>query len=160
PVADAQRVLSEHAVAIQHGRIVAVLPRATAAQRYAAAETVELPSHALLPGLINCHTHAAMSLMRGIANDLPLMPWLQDHIWPTESRHVSRDFVADGTTLALAEMIRGGTTCCNDMYFFPDVAAQTAIDAGMRAAVGLLVIDLPTVWAASPDEYIEKAGAV
>src|SRR5699024_3860164 len=155
PVADAQRVLSEHAVAIQHGRIVAVLPRATAAQRYAAAETVELPSHALLPGLVNCHTHAAMSLMRGIADDLPLMPWLNDHIWPTEDRHMSREFVSDGVALAMAEMIRSGTTCCNDMYFFPDVLGQAAIDTGLRAAIGLLVIDQPTVWAANADEYIQ-----
>ena len=160
PIAGAQPVLNDHAVAIHHGRIVAVLPRATASERYAAAETVELPSHALLPGLVNCHTHAAMSLMRGIADDLPLMPWLKHHIWPTEDRHMSREFVSDGVALAMAEMIRGGTTCCNDMYFFPDVLAQAAIDAGLRAAVGLLVIDLPTVWAANVDEYIQKAIAV
>src|SRR5699024_8437443 len=116
--------------------------------------------HALLPGLVNCHTHAAMNLMRGMANDVALMPWLQEHIWPTEEQYVSREFVADGAKLALAEMLRGGTTCCNDMYFFPDVMAETAISAGMRAAVGLLVIDLPTVWAATPDEYMDKAVAV
>lgn len=160
PVGGAQRVLSEHAVAVDHGRIVAVLPRREAAARYAPAETVELPSHALLPGLINCHTHTAMSLMRGMANDLPLMTWLGEHIWPAEARHVSREFVTDGAALAMAEMLRTGTTCFNDMYFFPDAVAQGAVDAGMRAAVGLIVIDLPTVWAADADEYIDKAVSV
>lgn len=160
PIDGDERTLENHAVAVHRGRIEAVLPRADAAARYTATETIELPDHALLPGLINCHTHAAMNLMRGMANDLPLMPWLQEHIWPTEEQHVSREFVADGAKLALAEMLRGGTTCCNDMYFFPDVMAETAINAGMRAAVGLLVIDLPTVWAATPDEYMDKAVAV
>lgn len=157
PVSGTQRVLSEHAVAVHNGRIVAVLPRAQAAARFTPEETIDLPTHALLPGLVNAHTHTAMSLMRGIANDLPLMPWLNDHIWPAEAQHLARAFVADGSRLAFAEMLRGGTTCCNDMYYFPDVIAQTAIDVGLRAAVGLQVINVPTRWAATADEYIDKA---
>lgn len=160
PVNGTERVLTGHVIAVHNGRIQAVLPQQQAIAQYDPAEVIELPEHAVLPGLVNCHTHAAMNLMRGVANDLSLTPWLKEHIWPTEARHVSHDFVADGTALAMAEMIRSGTTCCNDMYFFPDVLAQNAIDTGMRAAVGLLVIDLPTVWAANPDEYIEKACAV
>jgi len=160
PVEGDERVLVDHAVAVSQGRIEAVLPRAEAAERYTARETIELGSHVLLPGLINAHTHAAMNLMRGVANDLALMPWLTEHIWPLESAHMSREFVADGSDLAMAEMLRGGTTCFNDMYFFPDVVADRVDTVGMRASVGMIVIDFPTVWASNADEYLDKGLAL
>jgi 5-methylthioadenosine/S-adenosylhomocysteine deaminase len=116
--------------------------------------------HALIPGLINAHTHAAMSLFRGLSDDIALMDWLQNHIWPAESRWVNEDFVQCGTELAVAEMLRSGTTCFNDMYFFPDITARVAKKAGIRACVGLIVIDFPTVWASNADEYIDKGIAV
>jgi 5-methylthioadenosine/S-adenosylhomocysteine deaminase len=154
---DAERsVLKSHSVVIETGRITAVLPHDRAITDYPEAEVVELDNQVLLPGLINAHTHAAMSLFRGIADDLPLMTWLNDHIWPAESKWVNPQFVEDGTELAIAEMLLSGTTCFNDMYFFPDVTARTAQKLGMRAVVGLIVIDFPTIWASDADEYISK----
>jgi len=148
--------LVEHAMAIRDGRIVDILPAAFARQTYSARDTLELPEHAVMPGLINGHTHSAMALMRGLADDLPLMDWLGNHIWPAEAAVVSRAFCVDGVRLACAEMIRGGTTCFNDMYFFPDATAEVAAAVGMRATIGLLLIDFPTAWAADADEYIRK----
>ncbi|MDH4457508.1 MAG: TRZ/ATZ family hydrolase [Nevskia sp.] len=148
--------LVEHAMAIRDGRIVDILPAAFARQTYSARDTLELPEHAVMPGLVNGHTHSAMALMRGLADDLPLMDWLGNHIWPAEAAVVSRAFCVDGVRLACAEMIRGGTTCFNDMYFFPDATAEVAAAVGMRATIGLLLIDFPTAWAADADEYIRK----
>ncbi|OOG25958.1 N-ethylammeline chlorohydrolase [Thioalkalivibrio denitrificans] len=153
-------VLDHHALAVRDGRIVALLPASEAHARFTADTVHELNSHIVIPGLVNAHTHAAMALMRGLADDLPLMEWLQAHIWPAESRWVGTEFVEDGTQLAMAEMIRGGVTCFNDMYFFPDIAAHAASRAGMRAVLGLIVIDFPTVWAANADEYIAKGLAL
>lgn len=149
-----------HSLAIKDGKIIELLPTADAKQKYQANVIETLETHALLPGLINAHTHAAMSLMRGYADDLPLMDWLQNHIWPVESKWVSEAFVRDGTDLAIAEMILGGTTCFNDMYFFPDVSAQQAMHLGMRCHVGLIVIDFPTVWADNSEAYISKGLAL
>ena len=149
-----------HSLVINKGLIIDLLPTEQAKQKYQATQTEELLDHALLPGLINCHTHAAMSLMRGIADDLPLMDWLQQHIWPLEKQWMNAEFVKDGSDLALAEMILGGTTCFNDMYFFPEVTAQQAILAGIRIKVGLVVIDFPTAWAQTGAEYIEKCLAL
>jgi 5-methylthioadenosine/S-adenosylhomocysteine deaminase len=160
PVEPRESILENHAVAIADGRIIALLPRDQAEARYQPHTTIELGSHALLPGLVNAHTHAAMTLLRGLADDLPLMRWLQEHIWPAEGRWVSEEFVRDGTRHAVAEMLRSGTTCFNDMYFFPDVAARTASAAGIRSVVGLIAIDFPTVWAADADEYLDKGLAV
>lgn len=156
PVEPADTVLERHAVVIRGGIIVAVLPIDEARKRYSATETVELKEHALIPGLINLHVHAAMTLMRGIADDLPLMRWLQEAIWPAESRHVSHDFVRDGTLLAAAEMLRGGITTCNEMYFHPDAAAEGFTRAGMRAMIGVAVLDFPTPYASGADEYFHK----
>ena len=156
PVDPADRVLERHSLAIAHGRIVALLPTAEAKAEYVAAEEIGLPRHALLPGLINAHTHAAMTLLRGLADDLPLMSWLQDHIWPTEQRWVSPDFVRDGAELAIAEMLRGGTTCFADMYFVPEVTAHVARQAGIRAMLGMIVFDFPSPWGSGPEEYIRK----
>ncbi|MCK9490139.1 MAG: TRZ/ATZ family hydrolase [Xanthomonadales bacterium] len=150
-------VLSGHAVAVDGGAIVAVLPAAQARERYDAAEHVRLPGHALLPGLVNSHVHNPMTLMRGIADDLPLMVWLKEHIWPAEARVLGPQFVRDGVELAIAEMLLGGTTCCSEHYFFPDAIADTYRKHGFRAMVGLPVIDFATPWAANPDQYFDKA---
>jgi 5-methylthioadenosine/S-adenosylhomocysteine deaminase len=160
PVDPPGTVLNDHSVAIKDGKILALLPSDEAALRFAPATRVRLDEHALIPGLVNLHTHAAMSLMRGLADDLPLMTWLQEHIWPAEAKHVSAQFVHDGTLLACAEMLRGGVTCFNDMYFFPQAAAQAARATGMRAAIGLIAIEFPTAYARDPDDYIAKGLAM
>ncbi len=148
--------LTGHAVVIDRGRIVAVIPAAEADRRYQASEVVSLPGHAVLPGLVNAHTHAAMSLFRGIADDVPLQSWLEDHIWPREGRFAAPDFVYDGARLAAAEMLRGGITCCNDMYFFPEATAKAFLETGMRAMLGLAVLDFPTPYAADANGYLQK----
>ena len=153
-------VLDDHAVAVRDGAIVALLPRAEARDRFEAAEVVSRPDGVLIPGLVNAHTHNPMTLLRGIADDLPLQEWLEGHIWPIEAAVIAPDFVADGVELAIAEMLRGGTTCCNENYFFPDVQAVTYKRHGFRARVGLPVIDFPTAWAKGDDEYFDKAGEV
>jgi len=160
PVEPEGAVLEHHALAIDKGRIVALLPGADAVQRYQPRETVRLPGHALLPGLINTHTHVAMNLLRGYADDLALMDWLQNHIWPAEAKWVSPEFVRDGGQLAIAEMLRGGVTCFNDMYFFPEETARVAVAAGMRATIGMIVIDFPSAYAAHTDEYFKKGLAL
>ena len=160
PVVPHGVVLEHHAVAVTGGRIVAVLPVPEARSRFAPRETVSRPDAALIPGLVNAHTHNPMTLLRGVADDLPLKVWLQQHIWPIEAAVIGPDFVADGITLAIAEMLRGGTTCVNENYYFPDVQAATYKRHGFRARVGLPVIDFPTAWAASDDEYFDKADEV
>jgi 5-methylthioadenosine/S-adenosylhomocysteine deaminase len=160
PVAPASGVLADHAVAIRQGRIVDLLPSEDALERYDAAEVVDRPGHLLIPGLVNAHTHAAMTLLRGLADDLTLMDWLQNHIWPAERRWMSAEFVEHGTELAMAEMLLGGTTTFNDMYFFPEVVARAAARVGMRACVGMILIKFPTVWAGDPAEYLRKGLAL
>ncbi len=160
PVEPESVIYEYHTLVIDNGKIIDLLPTELAKQKYQGKATENFENHALLPGLINCHTHAAMTLMRGIADDLPLMDWLQNHIWPLEQKWMSEAFVKDGTDLAIAEMIRGGTTCFNDMYFFPDITAKQSIHHGIRATVGMIVIDFPSVWAQNSDEYIEKGLAL
>ncbi len=156
PVTPRGAVFDHHALAVRDGRIVDILPVEEALQRYAVARTLELPAHVLMPGLVNLHTHAAMNLMRGLADDLPLMRWLNERIWPAESAHMSEMFVQDGTLLACAEMVRGGVTCFSDMYFYPDAAAAAVQQSGMRASLGLVVLDFPTPYAADADDYLNK----
>jgi 5-methylthioadenosine/S-adenosylhomocysteine deaminase len=156
PIEPEASVLHHHTVAIAGERIVEVLPQDEARQRHPRVRSLELPNHALLPGFVNLHTHAAMSLLRGIADDLPLMRWLQEAIWPAEGRHVSPAFVRDGTLLAAAEMLRGGITTCNDMYFYPDAAADAFDQSGMRAVLGAVVLDFPTPYASNADDYLAK----
>lgn len=156
PVVPDRTVLRGHAVAVRDGAIVAVLPAEEAERCFFAKETTDLPGHVLIPGLVNLHVHASMSLMRGIADDLPLMQWLQEAIWPTEGKHVSHAFVRDGTALAADEMLRGGITTCNEMYFHPDAAAEAFAAAGMRATVGVAVLEFPTPYAANADDYFRK----
>ncbi len=156
PVSPADTVFEHYSVAIREGAIVDVLAQSEARSRYRAAEVVELGEHALIPGLVNLHAHAAMNLMRGMGDDLPLMRWLQETIWPAEGKHVSPAFVRDGTLLAAREMLRGGITTCNDMYFYPEAAAQAFDEAGMRAVVGIIMLDFPTPYASDADDYLRK----
>ncbi len=156
PVDETQSVLEDHALAVADDRIVALDSSEAIRARYRAKTEITLAGHALLPGLVNAHTHAAMTLLRGYADDLPLMEWLTGHIWPAEAAWVDARFVEVGTDLALAEMIRSGTTCFNDMYFFPEVAAARAENAGMRACIGMIVIDAPSAWAQNAGECINK----
>jgi len=160
PVEPDNTVHEHHSLVVHEGRIVELLPSDQARARYTADNEHELDRHLLIPGLVNAHTHAAMSLLRGLADDLPLHDWLNNHIWPAESRWVSEEFVHDGVQLAIAEMLRCGTTCFNDMYYYPDVTARVAVSCGMRACVGLIVLDFPTVWAGDANEYISKGLAV
>ena len=157
---DTEKVLKSHAVAVNDGRILSILPAGEARARYQADQHVTLQDHILIPGLINLHTHAAMSLMRGLADDLPLMDWLQKHIWPAEAAHMSAQFVYDGTRLACAEMLKGGITCFNDMYFYPEAAATAAAEFGMRAMLGIITLEFPTPYASDAADYIDKGLAV
>jgi len=156
PVEPDGAALDHHSLAIRDGRILAILPSTAARSRYTARDIIDLPTHALIPGLVNAHTHAAMSLFRGLADDLPLMDWLTKHMWPAEAKWVSPEFVRDGVRLAAAEMLKSGTTCVNDMYFFPEDTAAVLREAGMRACVGLIVIDFPTAYAQTADDYFDK----
>ncbi len=160
PVEPAEVVLENYCLVVDKGRIVAILQHAEADANYEPRARQELPQHVLLPGFVNLHTHAAMTLLRGLADDLPLRDWLNDHVWPVEAKHVSAQFVRDGTLLACAEMLRGGVTCFNDMYFFPKAAAQAALALGMRAAIGLIAVDFPTAYAADADDYLARGLAL
>ncbi len=160
PVEPHAVVYENHSLAIHAGRIVAILPQNVAGERFTAATVRRLDEHALIPGLVNAHTHAAMSLLRGLADDLPLMDWLTQHIWPAETCFVSAEFVRDGTELAMAEMLRGGITCFNDMYYFPEVTARAVDACGMRACIGLIVLDFPSAWAQDAAEYLAKGMAL
>ncbi len=153
-------VLERHSVAVRDGAIAAILPTTQALEDHADLARVDLEDHVLIPGLVNAHTHAAMTLMRGLADDLSLMRWLQEHIWPTEAKHVTAQFVRDGTLLACAEMLRGGVTCFNDMYFYPEAAVEAVLESGMRGSFGMIVIDFPTVYASDPDDYLAKGLAL
>ncbi|TXH69305.1 MAG: TRZ/ATZ family hydrolase [Thiothrix sp.] len=155
-VNEADQVFTEHAVAVHAGRILDILPHFEAEQKYQAGQTVVLPQHALLPGFVNAHTHAAMSLLRGLADDLPLMEWLQEHIWPAERQWTDRQFVYDGSKLAIAEMLRSGTTCFNDMYFFAEETVKAVQETGIRASLGMILIDFPTAYGADPADYLQK----
>jgi 5-methylthioadenosine/S-adenosylhomocysteine deaminase len=156
PVEPQNTLHTDYSIAIHEGRIHDLLPKQEILKKYNPDVEINLDNQVLIPGLINSHTHSPMSLMRGLADDLPLMDWLNNHIWPTEQKHVSAEFVFDGSLLACAEMIRSGTTCFNDMYFFPDETARAVEHAGMRAKLGLILIDFPSAWAKDVDEYLSK----
>lgn len=157
PVEPDGLVLEDHGVAVTDGRIVAILPRDQARERFSAGVVVDRADHVLFPGLINAHTHAAMTLLRGLAEDMPLESWLRRGIWPHEQRWVSAEMVRDGTKHALVEMLRGGITCFSDQYFFPEVVAESAVDLHMRAMIGTPVMNFSTPWADNVDEYLAKA---
>jgi len=160
PVVPKNTVLEDHSLVVDGENIVAILPRAEALTKFPNARHQDYPSHAIIPGFINAHTHSAMSLFRGLADDIPLMDWLNNHIWPAEAQWVNQQFTRDGSELAIAEMLLSGTTCFNDMYFHSDVVAKTAQEMGIRATVGMIVLDFPSAWAASAEEYFEKGLAV
>lgn len=160
PVVPAGRVFEHCALVVQGNDIAAILPQEEAARRYRPEQTINLHQHVLIPGLVNAHGHAAMTLLRGYAEDLPLNAWLREYIWPAEGRHVSPAFVSDGTELAMAEMIKSGTTCFSDMYFFPDETAKAAHRAHLRAQIAFPVINLATAWASGSDECMEKGIAL
>ena len=157
PVEPANVILLDHAIVVNDGRIADLLPLADARAKYQPSITIDRPDHLLIPGFVNAHTHAAMSLMRGLSDDLPLEAWLRDGIWPAEKRWVSAEMVRDGTELAITEMIAGGTTCFSDQYFFPEIVAETAVDLHMRAMIGTPIIEFPTAWANDTAEYLSKA---
>ena len=160
PVDPAAVILEHHSVIIAGGTIVGIVPTVDVASRYDAAQHVRLPDHALIPGLVNLHTHAAMTLLRGLADDTRLMDWLSQHIWPIETQMVSAAFVRDGTLLACAEQLRGGITCFSDMYYFPEVVAQAALESGMRAAIGMIVIEAASPYAGDAQDYLAKGLAM
>lgn len=154
---DQVSVLENHALAINNNKIHAILPSEQARKIYLANQEASYLTHAMLPGLINCHTHITMNLFRGLADDVELMDWLNNYIWPAEEKWVNHELVFEGSSLAMAEMIRGGITCFNDMYFFLQATAQAAEQAGMRAHIGMTIIDVPTAWAKTPEEYFAKS---
>ena len=156
PVEPAGVVLKDHGVGIRDGRIVFIGPRAQAL-KLVATQTRELPDMLLSPGLINAHGHAAMTLFRGMADDLPLMTWLEQHIWPAEAKWVDEDFVRDGTNLAIAEQIKGGITCFSDMYFYPKVASECVHNSGIRAQIAIPILDCPIPGASNADESLRQA---
>ena len=143
-------------IALNKGKIVSLLPKDEALTKFEPSVLHERPNHVVLPGLINTHTHAAMTLMRGLGDDLPLQTWLEEKIWPAEMRFMSPKFVRDGTYLAIAEMLQGGITCFADMYFYPDSSAEVALETGIRMVAGMIAIDFPTPWASSGSDCISK----
>lgn len=145
------------AVVLAGSKILDILTQKQALLAYPHLQPERLDQQVLLPGLHNMHGHAAMSLFRGLADDLPLMTWLEEHIWPAEGQHVSEAFVRAGTRLAVAEMLLNGTTCFSDMYFFPEIAAEVAEAMGMRVQVCAPIIDFPNPWSENPDQALEKA---
>lgn len=160
PVIPKNTLLQDCSLVIDKKRIVAIKPSDNIHQHYQATEEYQLDHHVLMPGLINAHGHAAMSLLRGYADDLPLDTWLNDHIWPTEAKYVSAEFVKEGAELAIAEMIRSGTTTFSDMYFFPEETAAVAHAAGMRCQITFPIFDFPCAWGSGPDDYISKGLAL
>lgn len=153
---DQDKVLFDHSIVVSDKKIRDIQPTIKAHEMYEAELTYQLSDHILLPGLINVHTHSAMSLLKGYADDLQLETWLNDYIWPAESKFVSYDFVLDGSELAIAEMIKGGTTTFNDMYFFPEATAKAVENLGIRANIGLVVMEFPSNYANDPQEYLNK----
>lgn len=156
PIAPSPQPIEQGAVAVDRGRILAVGRAADLAEQFQPRNSIELADHALLPGLVNAHCHAAMSLLRGVAEDLALQAWLEEAIWPLERRLVSADMVRIGTDLAIAEMLSRGVTCFADLYFFPEQAAERAERAGVRAQIAFPIIDLPNPWAGSLGECFHK----
>jgi 5-methylthioadenosine/S-adenosylhomocysteine deaminase len=156
PVMPANVILENHSVVIQGETILALLPTALAKTTYPNATEQLFPESLLTPGLINAHSHAAMSLLRGAGDDMPLKEWLENRIWPLEGKLVSPEFVFDGTVIAAYEMLMGGVTCFNDMYFFPEAAARAAKTMGMRANLGIVVFEFPSAYGSGPADYLAK----
>jgi len=160
PIVPKNQLFEDCAIAIKEGTVLAIVPAKQADSAYSANEQIELPNQVLMPGFVNAHGHSAMSLLRGFADDLDLQTWLNEHIWPAEGRFVSEDFVRDGSRHAIAEMIQSGTTCFSDMYFFPEVTAETAIQSGIRTRISFPIIEFPSAWGQGVEEYIHKGLAL
>lgn len=160
PIVPENKVFEHCAIAIKDGLIIEIIPNTQIEKSYGTVEVVDLPNQVVMPGLINAHGHSAMSLLRGYADDLDLQTWLNDHIWPAEGRFVSEDFVRDGSRLAIAEMIKSGTTCFSDMYFFPEITAEIAIQSGIRSRISFPIMEFPSAWGQGPEEYIHKGLAL
>ncbi|MEM7359266.1 MAG: TRZ/ATZ family hydrolase [Pseudomonadota bacterium] len=156
PVEPQNVVLEDHAVVMEGTSIKEICATSEALDKFPGATRIDRPHHALVPGFVNSHTHAAMCLFRGLADDYALADWLNDHIWPAEAQWVDAEFVRDGTQLAIAEMLLSGTTSFTDMYFYPDIAARTTQELGMRATITMPVLDYPSPWGSGPDDYFEK----
>ncbi len=157
PIIPRHQILENYSIAIHHEKIIDLLSTDEAKKKYSAKNTVDRKNHVVMPGLINTHTHTPMNLFRGLADDLPLMDWLNNHIWPAEQKIINAESVYDGSRLAIIEMLRGGTTCFNDHYFFPNDIARAATEAGIRACIGHVIMNIPNDWAKNEDEYISKA---
>jgi len=155
--ADSAGIIENGAIAIQAGRIAAVGPRAEVEARFKAPNHLDQPNAILAPGLINTHTHAAMSLFRGVANDRKLQDWLENFIFPAEAKNVDREFVRWGTRLALYEMMLSGTTTFTDMYYFEDTVAEETKAAGMRGVLGQTVIGFPAPDYKTPGAQLDGA---
>ena len=160
PIVPENQTLTDCAIAIDNGKIIGLLPQAEAARRFSAGKVQDLDHHIVMPGLVNSHGHAAMSLLRGYADDLPLRSWLENHIWPAEAKFLSEEFVRDGTRLSIAEMIRSGTTCFADMYFFDEAIATEVRNSGVRSQISFTVLDFPTPYGKNADDYIHKGLAL
>ena len=160
PIVPENQTLTDCAIAIDNGKIIGLLPQAEAARRFSAVKVQDLDHHIVMPGLVNSHGHAAMSLLRGYADDLPLRSWLENHIWPAEAKFLSEEFVRDGTRLSIAEMIRSGTTCFADMYFFDEAIATEVRNSGVRSQISFTVLDFPTPYGKNADDYIHKGLAL
>lgn len=150
------QLLSDYSIVIENDKIIDLVSQDKVFDEYEANDTYQLTDHILIPGLINTHTHAAMSLFKGFADDLPLQDWLNDYIWPAEKEFINSSFVKDGSILALSEMIKSGVTTFNDMYFFPDATAEAVKELGVRSNIGLVVLDFPTNYATDPEDYLLK----
>ncbi|MEE4278309.1 MAG: TRZ/ATZ family hydrolase [Halieaceae bacterium] len=159
PLPISGELLADHAVVVRDGRIEALLP-GEESTAIASRERIDLSEHVLLPGLVNAHGHAAMALLRGYADDLSLMPWLEQHIWPAEQAHVSAEFVRDGAALAIVEMLLSGTTTFSDQYFFPEAVADLATEVGIRCQLAAPIFDFPTAYGSGSDDYLSKALAL
>ncbi len=156
PVEPTECVLEDHAIAVHKGNIITLGNPQELDLKFTFKEKVHLDGHALVPGFVNAHTHAAMTLFRGLADDIPLQKWLTEHIWPLETQFVRENFVRTGTCLAVAEMLKSGTTCFNDMYLFPDIVGEVASAAGIRAILGIIIIEMPTAWAKDSASYFSR----
>ncbi|MDO8954051.1 MAG: TRZ/ATZ family hydrolase [Gammaproteobacteria bacterium] len=154
------RILENHSLVIDRGRIIDIISNQLLKSKYTAIKIHYLDNHAILPGFINAHTHNAMSLMRGFADDLPLMSWLHNYIWPAERLYVGPEMVCDGMRLALAEMIRGGTTCINDMYFYAAEAAEVMHKSGIRGRIADSVLNIEMPWSPNVQSCFDKTIAL
>lgn len=154
------RALKDTAIIIENQIITDILPIAASRNKYPELARKILNHHVIMPGLINAHTHSPMNLLKGYADDLPLMTWLNDHIWPIEHHFFSSEFAYEGAILAICEMLKGGVTCFNDMYFYSNDIARAAAELGIRACIGTHVFDPPSPWADNTDDYLARCQEV